>query len=60
MENDMRKEYDMVFTVTVTYDVPAYGDSKMDCLGMIENMTIEDIQRDGVMQEIEIGDGEVL
>jgi hypothetical protein len=54
------KEYDMVFTVTVTYDVPAYGDSKMDCLCMIENMSIEDIHRDGIMQEIDIGDGEVV
>jgi hypothetical protein len=56
----MRKEYDMVFTVTVTYDVPAYGDSKMDCLGMVENMSIEDIHRHGIMQEIDIGDGEVV
>jgi hypothetical protein len=60
MENDMNNEIDMVFTVTVTYTVPAYGNSKMDCLCMIENMSIDDIQKDGIMQEIEIGDGEVI
>ena len=56
----MNNEIDMVFTVTVTYTVPAYGNSKMDCLCMIENMSIDDIQKDGIMQEIEIGDGEVI
>jgi hypothetical protein len=56
----MRNEIDMVFRVTVTYDVPAYGNSKMDCQCMVENMTIEDIHRHGIMQEIDIGDGEVV
>jgi hypothetical protein len=56
----MRNEIDMVFRVTVTYDVPAYGNGKMDCQSMVENMTIEEIHRDGVMQEIDIGDGEVV
>jgi hypothetical protein len=54
------KEIDMTFTVTVTYTVPAYGRTEMDCLCMVENMRIEDIHKEGTMYEIEIGDGEVI
>lgn len=56
----MRDELDMTFTVTVTYTVPAYGRTKLDCMSMVENMSIEDIQKEGTMQEIDIGDGEVI
>ena len=59
-KNDMRDELDMTFTVTVTYTVPAYGRTKLDCMSMVENMSIEDIQKEGTMQEIDIGDGEVI
>jgi hypothetical protein len=61
MENDMRtepKEVDMTFTVTVTYKVTTYGDSRFDCYVMAENMSIEDIHKEGEVQDIEIGDGE--
>jgi hypothetical protein len=61
MENDMRtepKEVDMTFTVTVTYKVTTYGDSRFDCYIMAENMSIEDIHKEGEVQDIEIGDGE--
>lgn len=59
-KNDMRepKEVDMVFTVTVTYKVTTYGNSRFDCYVMAENMSIEDIHKEGVVQDIEIGDGE--
>jgi hypothetical protein len=55
-KNDM-KEVDMTFTVTVTYKVTTYGDSRSDCYSMVENMSIEDIQKEGDVQDIEIGDG---
>jgi hypothetical protein len=61
MENEMRtepKEVDMTFTVTVTYKVTTYGDSRFDCYIMAENMSIEDIHKEGEVQNIEIGDGE--
>ena len=58
-KNDMRepKEVDMVFTVTVTYKVTTYGNSRFDCYVMAENMSIEEIQTTGVVQDVEIGDG---
>ena len=52
------KEVDMTFTVTVTYKVTAYGDSRFDCYIMAENMSIEDIHKEGEVQDIEVGDGE--
>lgn len=55
-KNDM-KEVDMEFTLTVTYKVTAYGASVSDCYSMVENMSIEDIQKEGVVQDVEIGDG---
>jgi hypothetical protein len=55
-KNDM-KEVDMTFTVTVTYKVTTYGDSRSDCYSMVENMSIEDLQKEGDVQDIEIGDG---
>ena len=60
-KNDMNtvpKEVDMTFTVTVTYKVTTYGNSVSDCHCMAENMTLEDIHKEGVVQDIEIGDGE--
>jgi hypothetical protein len=59
-KDDMRepKEVDMTFTVTVTYKVTTYGNSRFDCYCMAENMSIEDIHKEGVVQDIEIGDGE--
>lgn len=52
------KEVDMTFTVTVTYKVTTYGNSRDDCYSMAENMSIEDIHKEGEVQDIEIGDGE--
>lgn len=52
------REVDMVFTVTVTYKVTTYGNSRFDCYVMAENMSIEDIHKEGEVQDIEIGDGE--
>jgi hypothetical protein len=52
------KEVDMTFTVTVTYKVTTYGNSRFDCYCMAENMSIEDIHKEGVVQDVEIGDGE--
>ena len=59
-KNDMiePKEVDMTFTVTVTYKVTTYGNSRSDCYLMAENMSIEDIHKEGEVQDIEIGDGE--
>ena len=60
-KNDMNtvpKEVDMTFTVTVTYKVTTYGNSVSDCHCMAENMTLEDIHREGVMQDVEFSDGE--
>ena len=56
-KNDM-KEVDMEFTVTVTYKVTTYGNSRSDCYCMAENMSLEEIHKEGVVQDIEIGDGE--
>jgi hypothetical protein len=56
MENDMR-EVDMEFTVTVTYKVTTYGNSRSECESKAENMSIEDIHKEGEVQDIEIGDG---
>ena len=47
----------MTFTVTVTYKVTTYGDSRFDCYAMAENMSIEDIHKEGEVQDIEVGDG---
>lgn len=55
--NTVPKEVDMEFTVTVTYKVTTYGNSRFDCYVMAENMSIEDIHKEGVMQDVEIGDG---
>ena len=52
------KEVDMTFTVTVTYKVTTYCESRFDCYVMAENMSIEDIHKEGEVQDIEIGDGE--
>jgi hypothetical protein len=59
-KNDMRepKEVDMTFTVTVTYKVTTYGNSRSECESKAENMSIEDIHKEGEVQDIEIGDGE--
>jgi hypothetical protein len=51
------KEVDMEFTVTVTYKVTTYGNSRFDCYVMAENMSIEDIHKEGEVQDIEVGDG---
>ena len=51
------KEVDMEFTVTVTYKVTTYGNSRSDCEIMAENMSIEEIQRTGTVQDVEISDG---
>ena len=58
-KNDMNepKEVDMTFTVTVTYKVTTYGNSRFDCYCMAENMSIEEIQTTGIVQDFEIGDG---
>jgi hypothetical protein len=55
-KNDM-KEVDMEFTVTVTYKVTTYGNSVSDCYCMAENMTLEDIQKEGRVQDVEFSDG---
>jgi hypothetical protein len=52
------KEVDMTFTVTVTYKVTTYGNSRSDCYAMAENMSIEDIHKEGEVLDVEIGDGE--
>jgi hypothetical protein len=54
------REVDMVFTVTVTYKVTTYGNSRDDCYAMVENMSIEELTKEGEVQDIEIGDGEVI
>ena len=51
------KEVDMEFTVTVTYKVTTYGNSRSDCYCMAENMTLEDIQTQGIVQDVEFSDG---
>jgi hypothetical protein len=51
------REVDMEFTVTVTYKVTTYGNSRSDCYCMAENMTLEDIQTQGIMQDVEFSDG---
>ena len=58
-KNDMRepKEVDMEFTVTVTYKVTTYGNSRSECESKAENMSIEEIQNTGAVQDVEIGDG---
>ena len=58
-KNDMRepKEVDMTFTVTVTYKVTTYGNSRSECESKAENMSIEDIHKEGEVQDFEIGDG---
>ena len=55
-KNNM-KEVDMEFTVTVTYKVTTYGNSRSECESKAENMSIEDIQITGTVQDVEIGDG---
>ena len=50
-------EVDMTFTVTVTYKVTTYGNSRFDCYVMAENMSIEDIHKEGEVLDVEIGDG---
>lgn len=55
-KNDM-KEVDMEFTVTVTYKVTTYGNSRSDCYCMAENMSLEDIHREGRMQDVEFSEG---
>ena len=55
-KNDMR-EVDMEFTVTVTYKVTTYGNSRSECESKAENMSIEEIQSTGTVQDVEIGDG---
>ena len=55
-KNDMR-EVDMEFTVTVTYKVTTYGNSRSECESKAENMSIEEIQTTGIVQDFEIGDG---
>ena len=55
-KNDMR-EVDMEFTVTVTYKVTTYGNSRSECESKAENMGIEEIQTTGIVQDVEIGDG---
>ena len=54
---DDMKEVDMEFTVTVTYKVTTYGNSRSDCYCMAENMTLEDIQKEGRVQDVEFSDG---
>ena len=56
MGDDMR-EVDMEFTVTVTYKVTTYGNSRSECESKAENMSIEEIQSTGTVQDVEIGDG---
>ena len=59
-KNDMNtvpKEVDMTFTVTVTYKVTTYGNSRSECESKAENMSIEDIHKEGEVQDFEIGDG---
>lgn len=51
------REVDMEFTVTVTYKVTTYGASISDCHCMAENMTLDDIHKEGVMQDVEFSDG---
>lgn len=51
------REVDMEFTVTVTYKVTAYGNSRSECESKAENMSIEEIQSTGTVQDVEIGDG---
>lgn len=55
--NTVRKEVDMEFTVTVTYKVTTCGSSRSDCYCMAENMTLDDIHKEGVMQDVEFSDG---
>ena len=55
-KNDMR-EVDMEFTVTVTYKVTTYGNSRSECESKAQNMGIEEIQTTGIVQDVEIGDG---
>jgi hypothetical protein len=54
---DNMKEVDMEFTVTVTYKVTTYGNSRSECESKAENMSIEEIQTTGAVQDVEIGDG---
>lgn len=53
------EDINMTYTVTVTYTVSTYGKSRLDCQCMIEDMSVEQIQKEGTVQDIEIGDGEV-
>lgn len=51
------REVDMEFTVTVTYKVTTYGNSRSECESKAQNMGIEEIQTTGIVQDVEIGDG---
>lgn len=55
--NKIHREVDMEFTVTVTYKVVLCGASISDCHAMTEDMTLDDIHKEGVMQDVEFSDG---